>query len=216
MSRLVTCHIFAPDARAAEYRPLGKLLKPTRKHALKKTELVEAGQYPVVNSGKGLYGRYNDYNNGPGTLVVSSHGAPGFTQYMAEPFWAGALCYPYAVRDGNTLLPKFAYYCLKEQEGFIAEKLVKKGGVPYLDKARLESVQIPVPPMEVQREIVRVLDAFTGVTAELEAELEARKLQYAHYRDRLLSRESLEAMDGKPVEMKRLDEIFDMKNGYTP
>lgn len=47
--------------------------------------------------------------------------------------------------------------------------------------------QIPVPPLEVQREIVKVLDTFTELEAEVEAELEARRLQYAHYRDALLS-----------------------------
>ena len=50
--------------------------------------------------------------------------------------------------------------------------------------------EIPVPPIEVQREIVRILDSFTELKAELkaelEAELEARKAQYGYYRDRLL------------------------------
>lgn len=52
-----------------------------------------------------------------------------------------------------------------------------------LSKKRLEGVQVPVPPLEVQREIVRILDQFTT----LEAELEARRVQYEYYRDRLLS-----------------------------
>lgn len=46
----------------------------------------------------------------------------------------------------------------------------------------LAKIRIPVPPIEVQREIVRILDKFTSLEAELEAELEARKRQYAHYR----------------------------------
>ena len=69
--------------------------------------------------------------------------------------------------------------------------------------------EIPVPPIEVQREIVRILDSF----AELEAELEARKAQYAYYRDRLLSQESLEAMDGKPVEMVKLGDVARIFDG---
>mgnify|MGYP000484982904 FL=1 len=56
-----------------------------------------------------------------------------------------------------------------------------------LSKKRLEGVQVPVPPLEVQREIVRILDQFTTLEAELEAELEARRVQYEYYRDRLLS-----------------------------
>lgn len=77
--------------------------------------------------------------------------------------------------------------------------------------------EIPVPPIEVQREIVRILDEFTSLTDELTAELArevtARRQQYAHYRDRLLSRESLEAIGGKPVEMKRLGEVCLIETG---
>lgn len=60
--------------------------------------------------------------------------------------------------------------------------------MPRGDKRAIMDFRIPVPPMEVQEEIVRVLDSF----AELEAELEARKRQYAHYRDRLLTFEERE------------------------
>lgn len=52
---------------------------------------------------------------------------------------------------------------------------------------KLESVVVPVPPLEVQREIVKVLDLFTDLEAELEAELVARRKQYEHYRDQLLT-----------------------------
>ena len=47
--------------------------------------------------------------------------------------------------------------------------------------------EIPVPPLEVQRKIVEVLDNFSELTAELTAELEARKKQYEYYRDNLLN-----------------------------
>ncbi len=46
---------------------------------------------------------------------------------------------------------------------------------------------MPIPPLEIQREIVRILDIFTEFTAELTAELTARKTQYTYYRDYLLS-----------------------------
>ena len=58
-----------------------------------------------------------------------------------------------------------------------------------LSKKRLEGVRVPVPPLEVQREIVRILDQFTT----LEAELEARQAQYEYYRNHLLSYESMAA-----------------------
>ena len=70
-------------------------------------------------------------------------------------------------------------------------------------------IELPFPPLDVQREVVRVLDSF----AELEAELEARKTQYAHYRDELLSRESLESMAGAPVDLAPLGELGTFSRG---
>ena len=55
----------------------------------------------------------------------------------------------------------------------------------------MSKIKIPVPPLEVQDEIVRILDSFTKLEAELEAELEARRKQYEYYRDSLLSFENL-------------------------
>ncbi|HEU0205455.1 MAG TPA: restriction endonuclease subunit S [Pseudolysinimonas sp.] len=61
------------------------------------------------------------------------------------------------------------------------------GSMAAIESGRLAAYRVPVPPVEVQREIVRVLDLFQSLEAELEAELEARTLQYAHYRDSLLA-----------------------------
>ena len=57
----------------------------------------------------------------------------------------------------------------------------------YISKNDFMNLSIPLPPLSVQQEIVRILDAFTQLEAELEAELEARKKQYEYYRDRLLT-----------------------------
>lgn len=76
-----------------------------------------------------------------------------------------------------------------------------------LSKKRLEGVSIPVPPLEVQREIARILDQFTT----LEAELEARQAQYEHYRNHLLSYESLAARG--LVEMVKLGELAHIATG---
>ncbi|MGN8935593.1 restriction endonuclease subunit S [Collinsella sp. HCP28S3_E5] len=89
--------------------------------------------------------------------------------------------------------------------------------ISHLTQGLFSRLEIPVPPIEVQREIVRILDAFTALTDELTAklaeEVTARKQQYAHYRGRLLSLESLEAMDGKPVEMVRLGDVCVRQKG---
>ena len=73
---------------------------------------------------------------------------------------------------------------------------------------RWKSIQIPLPPLSVQQEIVRILDKFTTLEAELEAELEARKKQYEYYRDHLLT-------FGDEVEWKTLGEISLLYGGLT-
>ena len=59
--------------------------------------------------------------------------------------------------------------------------------VSSIRKPMIENFQIPIPPLPVQEEIVRILDKFTSLEAELEAELEARKCQYEFYRNQLLA-----------------------------
>ncbi|MCC8465759.1 restriction endonuclease subunit S [Photorhabdus bodei] len=81
------------------------------------------------------------------------------------------------------------------------------GAVPSISKSTLEKLQIPVPPLNIQTEIVRILDTFTELTAKLTAELTARKKQYNHYRDQLLSFEEGE------VEWKTLGEVGEFIRG---
>lgn len=80
---------------------------------------------------------------------------------------------------------KFVYYY-----GFVLDDWCRKNtttsSFPAVDIARFKRFKFPVPPLEVQREIVRILDQFTQLEAELEAELEARRRQYEHYRNVLL------------------------------
>ena len=71
-------------------------------------------------------------------------------------------------------------------------------------------IQIPLPPLAVQREIVRILDKFTLYSQELAAELAARKKQYEFYRDRLLHFQELD------VEWKTIDEIAYYRRGSFP
>lgn len=62
-----------------------------------------------------------------------------------------------------------------------------RGTPPKINQQQLRSIRVPLPPLPVQREIVRILDNFTELTAELKAELKARKKQYEYYRDRMLT-----------------------------
>lgn len=79
--------------------------------------------------------------------------------------------------------------------------------VKHLSARVIQNIIIPLPPLPIQQEIVRILDTFTDLDAELQAELEARKKQYEHYRNQLLN------FEGKEVEWKMLGDLTDFMNG---
>lgn len=86
----------------------------------------------------------------------------------------------------NLLETKFIYYYM-----FIVDDFCKRNtnvsGFASVDMDKLKKMPFPVPPIEVQEEIVRILDSFSDYAAELQAELQARKQQYEYYRNLLLT-----------------------------
>ena len=84
--------------------------------------------------------------------------------------------------------PKYLAYALSTS-GAQEQKSKGKGKskVVHSSVPAIKDILIPVPPLEVQGEIVQILDNFAELTAELTAELEKRKKQYAYYRDKLLA-----------------------------
>ena len=101
------------------------------------------------------------------------------------------------------LLPKFVFYYM-----FVIDEWCKKnvnaGNFASVDMKRFKKLEFPLPPIEVQTEIVRILDKFTSLEAELEAELDCRKRQYEYYRDKLLS---FDNVGGQEVEWKKMSEV---------
>lgn len=92
---------------------------------------------------------------------------------------------------------RFVYYamkCIKYQTLEHSRQWISK----------YSQIEIPLPPIEVQTEIVRILDKFTSLEAELEAELDCRKRQYEYYRDKLLS---FDNVGGQEVEWKKMSEV---------
>jgi len=200
-----------------KFDELGVICKSLVKGTLKQEDLVDKGAYPVVNSSRDYYGFYDKYNNEANAFTVASRGEyAGFVKFIDCKFWAGGLCYPYTSNDEEYVLTKFIFYFLKSIEKKNMDILVARGSIPALNKSDFDKVKIPVPPMEVQREIVRILDSFTSVTeelmAKLTAELIARKKQYEFYRDFLLSFDELDK-NGGGCELKMLGEISDIVRG---
>ena len=90
------------------------------------------------------------------------------------------------------------------------------GNIPKLTGKDFKNISIPVPPLPVQEEIVRILDSFTSLTAELQtklqAELQARQKQYEYYRDRLLTFD-VHGGGASEVQWKTLSEVCDIFSG---
>ena len=87
-------------------------------------------------------------------------------------------------RKEEVVLAKFLFYFLSK---FDIAELVPDKSYPSLKVSEIAKIQIPLPPLSVQQEIVRILDKFTQLEAELEAELDCRKRQYEYYRNKLLT-----------------------------
>ena len=114
------------------------------------------------------------------------------TKEPDEPLYLNSFCFIFRFNDPSVMLPDFSKHLFRSAD--LRYQIVKTAsGVTRFNvsKKLMEKVTIPVPPIEVQREIVRILDNFTELTAELTAELTteltARKKQYEFYRDKLLA-----------------------------
>lgn len=91
------------------------------------------------------------------------------------------------------------------------EKETAGGSVKHLSAKVINNILVPIPSLSEQSRIVSILDTFTSSISNLKQQIEERRKQYEYERDLLLD---LEGKEG--VEMKKLGEVFDTRNGYTP
>ena len=148
---------------------------------------LEKGNYPVIAGGQNPAFYCNKFNRDDECITISSSGAyAGFINYWNEKI----LCtdsFSIISRDKNILNNKFLFHFLKSKQEIVYQK--KKGaGIPHVHISDVDIMRIPVPPIEVQEEIVRILDKFSELEAELEVELEARKKQYEFWLYKLINR----------------------------
>ena len=190
-----------PDG--VEFRKVGDIANISRGKVMSKDFLKEnAGEYPVYSSqteNEGKLGSITTYMFDGEYLTWTTDGAnAGTVFYRSGKFSVTNVCgvIDNISEDVNT---KYLYYVLNR----VAPTYVNCGmGNPKLMSNVMARISLPIPPLEIQREIVRILDNFTNLTAELTAELTARKAQYSYYRDKLLINE----IESK---FKRLEECCD-------
>ena len=113
--------------------------------------------------------------------------------------------------NNNIILTNWLYHHISSSAFYSHVEMFQKGAsYPAITDAEVKMFKIPVPPLPVQEEIVRILDNFTVLTAELTAELTARKEQYHYYLNHLFNIPN----DGT-IEFKSVGELFEIKNGLN-
>lgn len=199
-----------PDG--VEFVKLGDVCEIKTGKGITQKDCSESSKYPVYSGGKEPMGYYKEFNRNANTVTVSRVGAyAGFVNYVTEDFYLNDKCFSVLPQKDEDINSKYLYYKLKALECSIIN-MQSGGGVPTINTKKVGSLEIPLPPIEVQTEIVRILDKFTSLEAELEAELDCRKRQYEYYRDKLLS---FDNVGGQEVEWKTLGELAEIGTGSS-
>ena len=165
-----------------EYKALKSVSCMQRGNSLTKSRATE-GNIPVISGGKEP-AFFCDISNRDGEIitVAGSGVGAGYVQYWNIPIYANDC---FTIKGNDDVVTKYLYYFMANIQNQIY-KTKKGGGVPHVHISDIENFKIPIPPLPIQREIVRILDSFTELTEELTKELTARKKQYEFYRDELL------------------------------
>ena len=203
-----------------EWKPLGEvcliadnLRKPV------KASLRVAGKIPYYGANN-IQDYVDGYTHDGEFLLIAEDGSASLTNYSIQwvvgKFWANNHVH---VVQGNKLLNnRFLFHYLR-QMNFIP--YLVGGDRAKLTKAKMLEIKIPIPSLETQQKIVKILDKFTELESTLEAELALRKRQYRYYRDFLLDFDNQiggEIVDGykgrlKDVVWKTLGEVFNIFAG---
>ncbi|EDZ96053.1 restriction modification system DNA specificity domain [Limnospira maxima CS-328] len=217
------------DGAAVEWKPLGKVCRFINGKAYKQAELLEQGKYPVLRVGNFFTNSNWYYSNleleedkycDRGDLLYA------WSASFGPRIWDGdKVIYHYhiwkVVPDAKSIDKKYLYYLLDWDTKALKEEHGTGSTMMHVSKGSIEKRLVPIPcpdnpdrSLAIQAEIVRILDTFTALTAELTAELSAelsdRQKQYNYYRDRLLTFEKGEA------EWKTLGEIVTFRRGSFP
>lgn len=171
-----------PDG--VEHKKLVDAVSIERGKRVVRSQLSISGKYPVYQNSLTPLGYHTDYNYNANTTFIIVAGAAGEIGFSDKAFWAADDCF--AVVCPENILNRYIYHLLLNNQNQLVSK-VRKASIPRLSRSAIENLVIPIPPLDVQREIVRILDNFTELTVELTAELIARQKQYAFYRNKLLT-----------------------------
>ncbi|NHA81706.1 restriction endonuclease subunit S [Helicobacter pylori] len=174
--------------KGVEFRKLGEVCDFQKGKSITK-KAVTFGKVPVISGGRQPAYYHNEANRSGETIAISSSGVyAGYVSYWDIPVF---LADSFSVSPKQkTLMPKYLFHYLTTQQDAI-HATKSTGGIPHVYSKDLQNFLIPIPPLEIQQEIVKILDQFLALTTDLlagiPAEIKARKKQYEYYREKLLT-----------------------------
>ena len=216
--------------KGVEFRALGDFAELVRGNGMPKADLTDTG-IGAIHYGQ-IYTRYGVWTKStfsfvseataaklatanPGDIIITNT-SENVEDVCKAVAWLGEAT---IVTGGHATVirhnqdAKFLSYWF-QSESFQSQKRALATGTKVIDVSakQLAKVRIPVPPLDVQQEIVSILDKFSQLEAELEAELEARRVQYSYYRDSLLT---FDAADTRWISLGEVGTFFGGLSGKT-
>ncbi|MEF4037032.1 restriction endonuclease subunit S [Escherichia coli] len=217
------------DGVEVEWLPLAKVCRLINGRAYKQEELLSKGKYPVLRVGNFFTNQnwyYSDLELDQDKYCDNGDLLYAWSASFGPRIWhGGKSIYHYhiwkVVPDSDFICKQFLYYLLQWDTKALKDAHSTGSTMMHISKTTIEKRLVPIPcpdtpekSLAIQSEIVRILDKFTAITAELIAELTAelnmRKKQYNYYRDQLLSFKEGE------VKWKTLGEITEINTGQKP
>ena len=181
------------DGAEVEWKPLMVLAEIGTGNSNRQDE-EENGKYPFYVRSKNIL-RSNSFQFDETAIIIPGEGGIGDIFHYVEGKYA---LHQRAYRIhiiSDEVNTKFLYYIMHNSfKKYILSKSVGATAIS-IRKPMLEKFEIPIPPLSVQTEIVRILDTLTVLTSELTSELILRQKQYEYYREKLLSFDSLEQLN---------------------
>lgn len=193
------------DGVEVEWKTLGQTCK-IETGKLNANAAVDDGEYMFFTTAKET-SKIDKFRWDTEALLIAGNANVGEVKHYIGKFEAYQRTYVLTNFDENVSV-RFLYFVLSHSLKKYLEERTNSAAMTYIVLSTLENFPIPIPSpdnpeksLAIQSEIVRILDKFTALTAELTAELNMRKKQYNYYRDQLLS-----FKDGE-VEWKTLGEV---------
>jgi type I restriction enzyme S subunit len=185
-----------------EYKKLKEICNITT-GKLNANKSIENGEYPFFTCGKDVL-KIDKYAFDCEALLISGNGANvGIINYYKGKFNAYQRTYVITNFDNNINVMYIKYVLDNYLKKHIQDNK-KDSGIPYIVLDTLTNFEIPLPPLEIQNEIVKILDKFSELEEKLEEELEERKKQYEFWRGKLIGKTI-----SKKFKLKEIASVYD-------